>query len=459
MKKQVAMNMEKSQNIGVVGCGIMGVAIARRLSSLGYNVLMGSRRPEHPQYRSLPIEITSVVECVQVSSILFIAIYPEYYDAILVSLIDNDRSLFDGKILIDLSNPTEKEQKCTDDALSNAERLQAAIPNATVVKGFNTIPAFLMENITFGESRCVVVASDDSVARDAVMSLAKSMGFESYNGGSLRAARHIESSNRSLFPKWRIPLFVTAIILIIWFLFISYKKFISQHHTSWHQLFANITNKALCATAITLLAVVYMPSNLAGIFQLVYGTRLRRFPAWLDGWLCSRKQFGLLTFFVALCHAIISLILISPEYYSSWYQPAEIIVLQDTNRTKISLPSSIMNWNGELAALLGVLAIVTMSLLAVASIPAIGSILNWREWQFIQSKLGTLTLLLAIGHVFAMALPNWVNIGFVKTFTSIGFPTVIFPVVTVLLKFILCLPCFSNPISQIRRGHDRNERH
>ncbi len=116
-----------------------------------------------------------------------------------------------------------------------------------------------------------------------------------------------------------------------------------------------------------------------------------------------------------------------------------------------------VKWNGELAALLGVLAIVTMSILAVASIPAVGNLLNWREWQFIQSKLGTFTLLLAIGHVFAMATPRWINIGFVETLFSIGFPTVIFPVITILLKFILFLPCFSLPINRIRRGEDRKQ--
>lgn len=449
--------MERVRNIGVIGCGNMGAAIARRLSSSGYDVFMGSRRPEHHKYRSLPAEITSVVECVQLSSILFIAIYPEYYNTILIPLADNDQSLFDGKILIDISNPTGKERKCTDDALSNAEQLQIAIPNATVVKGFNTIPAFLMENIAFGQSPCVVVASDDSIASDRVTSLAKSMGFESYNGGTLRTARHIESSNQSFFPKWRIPVIVTTIILIIWFLFICYKKFVTEHQTSWHQLFACITNKAVCASAITLLAIVYMGSNLAGIFQLAYGTRLRRFPAWLDSWLLSRKQFGLLTFLLALFHAIISLILISPEYYRVWYQPAETIILPDKNHTRITLPSRIMNWNGELAALLGVLAFVTMSLLAVVSIPAIGNFLNWREWQFIQSRLGTFLLLLAIGHVLAMAMPDWVREGPLKIFSSIRFPIIVLPVVTVVLKFILCLPCFSRPISRIRRGDNLKE--
>jgi hypothetical protein len=135
------------------------------------------------------------------------------------------------------------------------------------------------------------------------------------------------------------PVIVTVIVLLIWLIFVSYKKFVVRRDTSWNQLFSNITNKAFCASAITLLAIVYMPSNLAGIFQLAYGTKFRRFPAWLDKWLRARKQFGLLTFALALCHAILSLILMSPKYYETWYQSAEIIILPGKNRTQIILPS------------------------------------------------------------------------------------------------------------------------
>jgi DMSO/TMAO reductase YedYZ heme-binding membrane subunit len=286
------------------------------------------------------------------------------------------------------------------------------------------------------------------------MALVRDMTFEPYNTGSLRAARHLESSGRSLFPRWQMPLVFTFIVLFLWLVFILYKKFISEHKTSWDQLFASITNKSLCASAITILASVYMPSNLACLFQLAYRTKLRQFPPWLNNWLLNRKQLGLLTFALGVGHAIISSILMSPEYFKNWYKPAESRLLHIKNQTRIIAPLNFMVWSGELATLLGVLALLTMSLLAIASIPAAGNLLNWREWQFVQSKLGTCTLLLAIGHVFSMALPVWIRDGFVDTMYSIGFPTIIFPVITLLMKFILCLPCFSRPINRTRRGED-----
>ena len=47
----------------------------------------------------------------------------------------------------------------------------------------------------------------------------------------------------------------------------------------------------------------------AAIFQLARGTKYKRFPDWLDRWLCSRKQLGLLSFLCAGLHAVYSMCL------------------------------------------------------------------------------------------------------------------------------------------------------
>jgi hypothetical protein len=173
-----------------------------------------------------------------------------------------------------------------------------------------------MQSTTTGESRNVFVASDHSIAKDKIITLAREMNFDSFNAGSLRAARHLESNTRSLFPEWQIPIVVTLVVLSIWLAYTLYIEFVTIYPNSWHQLFLNVVNKTLCPSAITMLAIVYMPSNLACIFQLAYGTRERRFPLWLDRWLLGRKQLGILAFSIALCHSIMSIILMKPAYYS-----------------------------------------------------------------------------------------------------------------------------------------------
>ena len=117
-----------------------------------------------------------------------------------------------------------------------------------------------------------------------------------------------------------------------------------------------------------------------------------------------------------------------------------------------------MTWKGELASLMGILTLLTMSLLALASIPALGNLLNWREWRFVQSTLGTVTLLLAIGHVLAMAAPRWFEQKFHQTLASVGLHCLILPVLTVLLKFIFWLPCLGRKIARIRRGEKKKSK-
>ncbi|CAF1269981.1 unnamed protein product [Adineta ricciae] len=446
--------MNNDQCIGVVGSGNMGLAIAYRLFLNGFRVVLGSRFPSRRQ--GTKYEVGTIVECIRRSSIIFVAVHPENYQDCLVSCLNSEPSLFNGKILIDLSNQTSAKTHQQND-LSNAEQLQQAIPNAFVVKAFNTVSSFVMQSETAGEPHNILVASDHSVAKDKVIALAREMNFESFNAGSLRAARRLENDTKALFPHWRIPILFALFVLCIWLTYILCMYYINYGESTWDQLFLTMINKALGPCVITMLAIVYMPSNLACMFQLAYGTRERRFPAWLDRWMLSRKYLGLLTFALALCHALFTIILLSPAYIPSWFQSSEIRIMDAHNRTRRIFSNNLMSGTGEIAALLGVLTVLSMSVLAITSIPAIGNLLNWREWRFIQSKLGTTTLLLAIGHVIAVGIPFWFPLNAVKAFSNLSSLCLYLPVLTILLKFIFWLPCFSRPLYRIRRGQDTRQ--
>ncbi|UJR17735.1 hypothetical protein I4U23_004633 [Adineta vaga] len=442
--------MNDDQCIGVLGSGNMGQAIAYRLFESGFRVVLGSRSPAKRQ--GTKYEVVTIVECIRRSSIIFVAVHPENYKDSLLSCFSNEPLLFDGKILIDLSNQTSELTHPQES--SNAEQLQQAIPNAFVVKAFNTVSSFVMQSITAGEPHNILVASDHSAAKDKVIALAREMNFESFNAGSIRAARRLENDTKSLFPHWRIPVVFALIILCLWLTYILCMYYINYEGSTWHQLFLTMINKALGPCAITMLAIVYMPSNLACIFQLSYGTRERRFPAWLDRWMLSRKYLGLLTFAIALCHALFTIILVSPSYIPSWFHRTEIRILNIHNQTRVIFQDSLMTGTGEIAALLGVLTVLCMTILAITSIPAIGNLLNWREWRFIQSKLGTVTLLLAIGHVTAVGIPFWFPLTVAKAFYNLSSLCLYLPVLTIFLKFVFCLPCFSRPLYRIRRGQE-----
>ena len=169
--------------IGIIGSGNMGLALAHRLSLYGFTVTIGSRFPN--KQNSTQYQAISLVECIRRSPIIFLAVQPEHYTDCILSLFQHEPSLFHSKILVDLSNGSCNGSSQSHDDISNAERLQMAIPQAFVVKAFNTISSFFMQMTTSGESRHVFVASDYVDAKEKIITLARELNFDAFNAGPL----------------------------------------------------------------------------------------------------------------------------------------------------------------------------------------------------------------------------------------------------------------------------------
>ncbi len=76
---------------------------------------------------------------------------------------------------------------------SGAEELAKLVPDAKVVKAFNTIFSKNMSSgQVAGQALTLPVAGDDAQAKAAVMALGRDIGFEPVDAGSLRAARYLE---------------------------------------------------------------------------------------------------------------------------------------------------------------------------------------------------------------------------------------------------------------------------
>lgn len=116
---------------------------------------------------------------------------------------------------------------------------------------------------------------------------------------------------QDLFPKWHLPMKIASVISLLTFIYTSMRDviypFITRKENVFYKIPILVINKVLPVTSITLLALVYLPGILAAGFQLYFGTKYKRFPQWLDRWMLSRKQFGLLSFFFAALHACYSL--------------------------------------------------------------------------------------------------------------------------------------------------------
>lgn len=102
---------------------------------------------------------------------------------------------FDGKTVVDITNPVDFNtfQLIPERGQSGAEEIAKLIPNAKVVKAFNTTLAATLEaGQVDGKELDVFVAGDDQDAKTAVCDVIKSSGMRPIDVGPLANSRHLE---------------------------------------------------------------------------------------------------------------------------------------------------------------------------------------------------------------------------------------------------------------------------
>ena len=106
-------------------------------------------------------------------------------------------SAFDGKVVIDITNPLNFE---TFDSLvvpagsSAAAEIQAKLPGATVLKAFNTNFAATLASKQIGElTTTVLVAGDHAAAKSALVAAIEAGGLGAIDAGSLARAHELEA--------------------------------------------------------------------------------------------------------------------------------------------------------------------------------------------------------------------------------------------------------------------------
>jgi hypothetical protein len=165
--------------IGILGSGNVGKALTRGVTRAGHEVQLVHRDP------------AAMREAVQWADAVILAIPFTAVEAV----VNRIGSGFDGKVLIDVTNTLTPDHKFAElSHSSGAERLQAMIPKARVVKAFNTVFAVHMDTGQLdGKPLTTLIASDDAKAKQDVIAIAKAIGFDAVDAGPLANARMIES--------------------------------------------------------------------------------------------------------------------------------------------------------------------------------------------------------------------------------------------------------------------------
>ncbi len=165
--------------IGIIGKGRVGTAIGTGLTRVGHEVKYGHRDPMEP-----------VSAAAEWGDALVLAVP---FEAI-PDVVKEIGTMTDGKVLIDVTNAvTQDWGLAVGWSTSAAEELQNKLPEARVVKAFNTVFAPNQSTGKVGEEQLTFfVASDDAKAKATVMQLGRDIGFEPLDAGPLKSARYLE---------------------------------------------------------------------------------------------------------------------------------------------------------------------------------------------------------------------------------------------------------------------------
>jgi hypothetical protein len=191
------------RRVGVLGSGEVGRRLASGFAQCDHDVMIGSRDPAKPELREwlaadgAGATAGTFAETAAHGDLLAVAVLGNAAEE---AIADAGPANFSGKIVIDAMNPLDfsggfppKLSICGEDSLG--ERVQRAIPDAKVVKAFNTIgnQYFFRPQFTEGMPT-MLIAGDDADAKGTVADLLVDFGWpEPVDIGGIESSRELEA--------------------------------------------------------------------------------------------------------------------------------------------------------------------------------------------------------------------------------------------------------------------------
>lgn len=179
-------------NIGIIGTGKVGTALARRWTANGHAIMFGTRDPESMHVKAAvagmpPARAGTIAEAAAFGQALLLAVPSSAVQTTLAAAGD-----LRGKIILDAVNWFgEKPAGVT---ASLAEAMAHWAPGAKIVKAFNMTGAGNMANPDYnGVKADLFICGDDPDAKAVVTALTSSIGFDVVDAGSLSAAGMLEA--------------------------------------------------------------------------------------------------------------------------------------------------------------------------------------------------------------------------------------------------------------------------
>ncbi|MDX6320027.1 MAG: 8-hydroxy-5-deazaflavin:NADPH oxidoreductase [Nocardioidaceae bacterium] len=174
--------------IGILGSGVVGQSLARGLTRHGHEVRIGTRKDA---VEELPVGSPS--EVVEGADLVFLSVQGTAAVDVAVGVKEQLR----GKVLVDTTNPLDFSSGApglfvghTD---SLGEQVQRAVPDAHVVKAYNTVgnTLFVDPELPGGPPTMLIGGNSDD-AKATVTGLLEATGWDVVDLGGIEASRWLE---------------------------------------------------------------------------------------------------------------------------------------------------------------------------------------------------------------------------------------------------------------------------
>jgi 8-hydroxy-5-deazaflavin:NADPH oxidoreductase len=200
--------------IGVLGSGIVGQTLAAGFLKYGHRAMIGTRDSDSNEVQQWLAKnaggaVGTFSEAAKFGDLLVLAVLGRVVDKVITLAGPQD---FAGKTVIDTTNPLAEGPPqqgilpyTTGPNESLGEKVQALLPNAHVVKSFNTVGSTLMVNPHFQQGTpTMFLCGDNAGAKAQVAEMIRQFGWEPFDCGGIIAARALEP----LCMLWCLPGFL-----------------------------------------------------------------------------------------------------------------------------------------------------------------------------------------------------------------------------------------------------------
>mmetsp|Transcript_40565 Transcript_40565/g.75198 ORF Transcript_40565/g.75198 Transcript_40565/m.75198 type:complete len:549 (-) Transcript_40565:3-1649(-) len=297
-------------------------------------------------------------------------------------------------VLVDVTNSSVKGQDL--ESVCFVPRGQGdCSPHTLWVKAFNDNGAIdlISQKASRKGKLCTKVCGPDREAVEKVKVFAEqAMGFQT-KVVPYHKYEEIAVHQENLGSEWVSSAWVLLIIFIFSEIY-SLLRYNVYKGYDWIHLPIQMTNKAICWTAIYGFALTLLPGTLMNLRNAFGRDKLQDVGQYMKWALDIRKHLGLLSFFLLVIHVVMSLLIFNPAYYGKFYMDPKAAV-------------SKLNLKGELSMFFGIVGFSVYCVTAICSLPSVGMEMNKRQWGFAFGPTVWFALCCGTAHVLTMGVKGW----------------------------------------------------